>query len=278
MPIRSEQISDFREHGYLIIDKFIDTITVDRLCTHIESLFATHYPIHRHRDQWACRICSGRIAGLHYMVNAWKGDTFIFDFATTSSLAKTIADLCGWPGVRLASDSVWWKSPRAGAVPFHQDDWAIQSFLMPPEFATFWLSLDDCADDVGPLQYADKSNHWPKSCSSTVLDDNPLVDYRCAMQIVAKESGIPSPSITTVLGSRGMASFHYGTTWHGSPPNVSANCNRRAYAVHFIRNDARFVKTPSHPMYHYYKHAEDDVLDSSHFPCLWPIEPPSFGV
>ena len=271
--LSQQTLESFRRNGFLILHNAFAAKVVQTLQERLTSLFRADLEAIWREDKWACRSNLTALPGHQYMLNAWKGDHLVARIATDPELSKTAGTLCGWPGVRLAGDVVWWKLPGAHPVPFHQDGMGIRTFLKPPDFLTCWIALDDVSEEVGSLQYVPESHTWPVDDSQLRnSQDHGDEDYRVYMRAAANRIGISRPEIVTVCGEAGMCAFHHGLLWHGSPANAATDQPRRAYAVLFIRMDSKFCDVPRSPDFAYYKHADSDELDERHFPITWSRE------
>lgn len=264
-------IESFRGTGFLILPNAFASKVVQILRERLTFLFESDVGGIQQKDEWACRSNLRSLSGHQYMLNAWKGEQLVARIATDPELSEAAATLGGWPGVRLAGDTVWWKLPGAQAVPFHQDGLIVRSFLRPSDFLTCWVALDDVSEQVGALQYVPGSHTWPVDDSLELRNsqDHENEDYQVHMLAAASRLGIPHPEILTVSGQAGTCSFHHGLLWHGSPANGSADQPRRAYAILFIRMDSKFFDVPRNPAFAYYKRPDSDELDERHFPITW---------
>jgi phytanoyl-CoA hydroxylase len=262
--INPEQIQDFRNFGFLVVQGALHHSCVEILRRRIDALLNSDNSKHGTDDEWACRI-NTQSPGFKHIINCWKCDPVIAGVLTDSRLGKAIADLGGWSGARLSSDSLFWKPPGSDPVPFHQDSFRVRRFLTPSHFITCWIALDECDEELGPLQYAKASHRW------LVNDAFPesYPDYQDSMRLAAKEAGIVEPEVATVLGGAGTCAFHDGLTWHGSAQNVSSTRPRRAMSVHFVTAEARFSAPPTSPLFGYYKRIDNDELDEKNFPIVW---------
>lgn len=261
--VNAKQIQEFRDQGFLIVPGALHPSSVETLRKRIDILFKSKSSRPNTNDEWAGRI-STQSTRFKHVINCWKCDPAIAAVLTDLRLGKTIADLGGWSGARLSSDSLWWKPPDSDPVPFHQDSFRVRSFLTPGDFMTCWIALDDCDEEVGPLQYAKASHKWPVDPAPPVTHPH----FQDAMRLAARAAGVV-PEVVTVRGPAGTCSFHDGLTWHGSPQNISNKRPRRALSVHFIGAAARFSAPPSSPIFSYYKKSDSNELDEKHFPTIW---------
>jgi phytanoyl-CoA hydroxylase len=192
-----------------------------------------------------------------HIINIWHCDSYFRSFATSKTLGKLVAQICGWEqrGCRLAQDQVWVKPPGAGALSFHRDTTYFD--FLPKEVATVWFTFDatDGSDGVagellGPLEYCRGSHLWSlarRGSANQFFDP----DYHAMLRDAAQRevaAGDGSPwavecaselQVSKVLAAAGGFSIHNGNTWHGSGPNVTSGY-RRGIGLHFIPGDVVF--------------------------------------
>jgi phytanoyl-CoA hydroxylase len=262
--IGREQISDFRTMGFVVLPDALHRSTVEILRARLDDILGSNKRVVG--DKWACRSIN-ETSRFKHIINCWKCDPAIAAILTDLRLGKAVAALGGWSGARLSSDSLFWKPPGSDPVPFHQDGFRVRKFLTPPHMVTCWIALDDCCEELGPLQYAKGSHQWPVSEDPPIEHD----EYQYAMRLAAKAAGV-NPEVVAVQGSAGTCAFHDGLTWHGSAENVSNNRPRCAMSVHFIAAEARFCAVPTSPLYADYKRSDSDTLDEKNFPIIWTDE------
>ena len=157
------QQSRFDRDGFLIIENFIDKPTVDALAARFEKLFRGDFETGIQPDEWNWR--EGRDSDLltRQICNGWKADRTIAATVLRSDVGEICARLRGWPGARINQDNVIWKPPGAKALGFHQDE-SYQSWIVPAEMMTCWMTLDDTLVEQGTIEYGQGSHRWKLSC------------------------------------------------------------------------------------------------------------------
>jgi len=138
-------------------------------------------------------------------------------------------------GVKVVFSQIFFKAPAGGGPkPAHQDN-----FYFGPEdpdgLVTAWIALDDATLENGCLQFVEGSNRGP--VYPHVAPPGEPFNLQLAAEELARHALAPAPV------ARGGVSFHHGNTIHCSAPNPSPRW-RRACALHYVRNDNRFV-TPA---------------------------------
>ncbi|HLK98134.1 MAG TPA: phytanoyl-CoA dioxygenase family protein, partial [Hymenobacter sp.] len=91
------------------------------------------------------------------IMNLWQEDEQAKEFVFSTRLAKIAADLMGVQGVRLYHDQALYKEPSGGITPWHADQfyWPLAS----PHTVTVWIPLQETPMEMGPLAFAEGSQH-----------------------------------------------------------------------------------------------------------------------
>lgn len=267
--LNRDQIEQFNEDGFLIVEKLIDLDDVERLLERYEPLFRGEFETGVRPDEvnWqegrdspelSRQICCG-----------WKADRVISTIVFRADIGRACARLGGWPGARVHVDNVLWKPPGARPLAFHQDS-AYLGWIDPPEMVSCWIALDDTTAEGGTVEHVRGSHRWARTSKPATQFHGPS-DYRSAMESAAGAEGL-EPEVVPVVVRRGGGAFHHGWAWHGSGFNRSAN-PRRSLVVHCISSEARFSGDTSNsgiaPIYRRYQRHGDLTMDENYFPILW---------
>src|SRR6266480_6037653 len=104
--LSQDNTESFRISGFLILQNAFASNVVQILRERLTALFDSDVRHIQQSDEWACRSNLRSLRGHQYMLNAWKGDPVVARIATDAELGKAVASLVGWPGVRLAGDTI----------------------------------------------------------------------------------------------------------------------------------------------------------------------------
>ena len=266
LELNQNQINQFNENGFLIIDKFIDLDFIDKLKSRFEPLFKGEFETGIEPDEWNWKF--GDPEDLTRQIcNGWKADDLIKQFVCNEIVGKSCSILMNWGGAKLVQDNVLWKPPKGKTLGYHQDA-AYDDWLIPQTMMTCWMSLDNTSEKTGTLEYVKGSHKWglqpPKG------EFHSPEDYREKLNLFAKENN-KEIDIVYVEVPAGGVSFHHGFTWHGSGINTSDE-HRRAIVSHCVPSDAKFHPTNdggTAKTYKKYKQDNSDELDEKYFPLLW---------
>lgn len=265
--ITEQQIAQFQDDGFLVIENLIDRSLVEQLAERIEPIFAGQFETGIYPDEWYWRPGMSLPDITREICNVWKSDRLFASVVLSAEIGRITATLAGWSGARVGQDSLWMKPPGAKAVSLHQDATYI-SYITPPEMTTCWIALDDTTADIGTIEYARGSHTWPLV---TTLGEfhAPAGDHRAAMKQAAAQLGIDEPEVVPIEIAAGSCVVHHGRTWHGSGKNLRHDRPRRSIAVHSLSADAQFQLSGAGYIYGRYQRVGDPTMDESFFPILW---------
>lgn len=266
--VTQEQIDQFNEDGFLIVDKLIDDETIDELRDRFDRLFRGEFETGTMPDEVNWQEKTGDPSLSRQICNGWKADRKIASTVFRKDLGKAIAEFGNWPGTRIMIDNVIWKPPGTRPLAYHQDN-AYLEWFTPSELLSCWIALDETKAEAGTIEFVKGSHRWQHSQPEGEFHGPK--DYRKYMEIAAKKEGV-DPEIVYVEVPKGGGSFHHGWTWHGSGNNT-ATIPRRSLVLHAMRSDTRYVPERlgqgTGSIYSRYKRLDGDAIDENYFPVLW---------
>ena len=165
-------------------------------------------------------------------INLWEKDQDVRRFVLARRFGKLAADLLGVDGVRVYHDQALLKEPGGGLTPWHQDQhyWPLDT----DQTITMWMPLVDLTAEMGTMHFASGSHR------GGYLGDAPISDE----SEKRFEELIRSQGFTTTAGgamAAGDATFHYGWTLHGAPPNTTKR-TREVMTVIWFADGARITE------------------------------------
>lgn len=145
------------------------------------------------------------------IMNLWLEDEEAKEFVFSKRLAKIAADLMGVEGVRLYHDQALYKEPSGGITPWHADQfyWPLAS----PKTVTVWIPLQDTPMEMGPLAFAEGSQHAEIGRDIEISDESE--------QLLADELQKQNFPVNDTPFELGEVSYHAGWTFHRAGPNTS---------------------------------------------------------
>jgi len=258
----------FNDDGFVVVEKLIEHNQIATLHRAFTDLFNGRFATGVHPDEVNWQQADGDPTLTRQICNGWKANHDIATVVLDESIARTIASLAGWPGVRIMIDNVISKPPATKSLGFHQDS-AYLSWFTPSDLLTCWIALDETSAEGGTLEFARGSQRW--RLAEPEGEFHAPEDYRKPLYKAARQEGVEA-DIAYVEVPAGGGSFHHGWTWHGSGANHSSN-PRRSLVLHAMRSDVEYV--PENfaqgigPIYSRYKRLGDNQLDENYFPILW---------
>lgn len=283
LSVPQEVRNSFLEDGFAIFPNVLTRSSVGMLNDRLEEILRGRYDTHRKPDKTPPLLKNDNLLGfsgnLHnvkvlQVINVHKADTMFRKLAVDRCLAKTVADLTGWKGIRLAQDQVWAKPPGAQPLTFHRD--TPYFMFQPADVVTVWVALDDMDSELGPLEYVKGSHRWGDGRVGSSNQFFQSDGGQNLLRSAAEREGIDAPEIVSVAGLQaGGISIHDGRTWHGSGKNTSRTKPRRGLGLHFVPHDVRFTAEASTSrLWRSYVTDVDDLsnmdLPEEDFPVTWP--------
>jgi ectoine hydroxylase-related dioxygenase (phytanoyl-CoA dioxygenase family) len=259
---------NFNDDGFVIVDGLIEPGLLPGLHQAFNDLFRGDFETGVQPDEVNWQEATGDPTLSRQICNGWKANRSIARVVLEQSVGKTIAELSGWPGVRIMQDNVIWKPAATKSLGFHQDS-AYLDWFTPSDLTTCWIALDDTHADGGTIEFVRGSHKWRLSPPDGEF--HAPADYRKLMLEAAAHEGVEA-EIVHVEVKAGGGSFHHGWTWHGSGANQGPN-PRRSLVLHAMRSDVEY--RPENfaqgigPIYSRYKRLADNLLDENYFPVLW---------
>lgn len=228
--LSGDQITFYREQGYLTVPDALDLGTVERLSSIVaqwtidasgvseSDVFFDLEDSHQASDPRVRRF--KRPVRNHPEFNA---------LARSDAVLDLISPLIG-DAIRISptDNKINIKAPEYGAaVEWHQD-WAFYPYTND-DLLAIGVALDDCAEENGPLMVIPGSHKGP-------VHDHHTNGVFCGA-IDPATPGIDFSQAVPLTGRRGTMTIHHARTIHGSALNTSAN-PRRLLLIMFAAADA----------------------------------------
>ena len=159
----------------------------------------------------------------------------------------------GVKGVRIYHDQALYKEPSGGITPWHADQfyWPLAS----PNTVTVWIPLQQTPMEMGPLAFAEGSQHVEIGRDTEISD--------ASEKILADELQQQNFLMHDSPFDLGEVSYHAGWTFHRAGPNVSDQPRK---VMTMIYMDLDQVIMPPRNKYQVADHAKwlDNVPVGSH--------------
>jgi hypothetical protein len=269
LSVTSDQIAQFHDQGYLVLENLLSPPQVEQLIERFEPLFNTQFETGVYPDEWYGRPGLSEPNATQYMAGLWRCDRTAANYALSSEIARLNATLMGWEGGRYGIDACWIKPPDAPEVSFHRNNTYV-SVLNPSTIITCWIALSNVTADAGTLEIVPGSHKW--QCADTFrFLHAPKDDYRTPLWTATKEAEVDNPEILKIELAPGSGVFLHGDLWHGSGRNRTDK-TRRSFAVSTLPANTQFQPPGIGTGYIFNRYRNimgDMTLDESFYPILW---------
>ena len=119
--VTTEQIEQFPDDGFLIVENLIDNETIEALRGCYERLFRSEFETGITPDEVNWQEGESDPTLTRQICNGWKSDRTIARVVLRQDLGHAIAQLGGWPGARIMVDNILWKPSSTRPLGHHQD-------------------------------------------------------------------------------------------------------------------------------------------------------------
>lgn len=231
------------------------------------------------------------------------GDIFAYlrmpeykDFILSSGVGELVAGIMDSSTVRFFYDQPLVKEPGSSLrTPWHQDSayWPCTG----QQVVSVWLPLDSATSENGVLSYVKGSHKWNSYHPMEEWSQSEDIDNRDQIvEDLPQEDpgpGATKKQVRTISDINehpenyefvswsvepGDILLHQMDTIHGANGNLTQNMRRRAIALRFFGDDARWNEAKPHfmrylkkdvPEFPYPKHETGDLITDPLFPIVW---------
>ena len=260
--LNSITVAQYRKAGAVRLPGVLDALTLDEVRDTIRRLTRDGDKATQPLEE---RDAYGR--AFTQVFNLWRRDPVAKRLACAQRLARIATELMGCSGVRMYHDQALFKEVGGGPTPWHCDQfyWPVDT----DNTITAWIPLQETTHDMGPLSFAQESQHLLEGRELQISDksDEVLAELLADYEQVEEAFQL------------GDVSFHSGWTYHRAGSNVT-DTPREAFTVIYIDKDARLRK-PSSPFEAFDAQMwcpgikPGEVIASEKNPLLYELDPPS---
>jgi len=238
-PLSPAQLASFERDGYVVLDGWIDTSTVDTCLREIERLAMT--PEIRTDERSVLEPDSGALRSLFEV------------HRTDSAFADVVADerLAG-VARQILDDDVYVHQSRINlkpalegkAFPWHSDfeTWHVEDGMPEMRAVSCSIALTDNTEWNGPLLLIPGSHRRYVSFGGHTPDENHRTSLRRqehgSPDLDTLESLYAEGGIATFAGGAGSVAFFDCNVMHGSPNNISPLSRTNAFFVYNAMSNA----------------------------------------
>jgi len=205
-PLTDEQITAFRENGFIKLPHVLSPEVIDhygREITRLTIELNTQTKPIAERDTYDKAFLQ--------VMNLWQSSIRVREFVLGKRLGRIAAELLEVDGVRLYHDQSLYKEPGGGMTPAHADQYYWP--LATDRTVTAWIPLQPVPRDMGPLAFFAGSHRLEIGRNLGISDES-------ERQITANmlEHGFDLVEQAFDIGD---VSFHLGWTFHRAGGNSS---------------------------------------------------------
>jgi ectoine hydroxylase-related dioxygenase (phytanoyl-CoA dioxygenase family) len=237
MAIMADQIRQFDEDGYVILDRILTSERAERARAALARIFRGEYIGDRRPPGFRKPLPTfpEDSSAPKHLVNGRLLDGDLWELSTDRQIAQMAAILLRTPSLSLLEDQLIGKAPRSGPIAYHQDA-PYLTFLRSWDNINCWIALTDTSRETSPLLCIRGSHKWPLSPKPSRFADGNESDMVEAVDAVRPPG--QELEIVPVVVHAGGGVFFAAMTMHGSGPNTSDR-HRYAYSLHYAGAEAR---------------------------------------
>ena len=226
--LREDQVSFYREHGYLAGIRMVDEEQLDVLRRELAELVDPSHPGHGLFYEFNANESADPDQTLFHALGAWRITPGLHDLLWNPAFVVAAEQLLEGP-VRFWHDQIFYKpAHHGGAVIWHQD-YSYWTRTTPVAHISCWIGLDDSTRENGCVHYVPGSHRWqllPRTSFANRMDA--ILDWLTPAQ---QDEFKPVP----IELKAGECSFHHPLMVHGSYSNETPR-PRRAVVINAFRD------------------------------------------
>jgi len=221
--ISSDQVSFFRENGFIIIEDFLSPGELEHWRETV-----MHAVMNRNgRKMPGKELKTGEDDGINedaayygkvfdQLLNLWQTDDCVKKLMLDERIGKMAADLAGVNSIRIWHDQALFKRPWANPTSWHLDTpfWSFSD----RNALSIWVALDDATLQNGCLFFIPGSNH------QTTFENKGIGKNMDSIFEVYPQFMKTDPAAVPMKA--GSCSFHNGLTIHGANANMTSGFRR----------------------------------------------------
>jgi len=242
--LTDDQVSFFKENGYLAGIKFLEEWQVDQLNHDLIRMMDPNLPDHKLFHQFFSNASTDPESVLFHALGAWRITPGFHDILWNPAFVMAASQLLGNKAVRFWHDQLFCKPAKHGGVVAWHQDYSYWTRTIPMQHLTCWVGLDDATTENGCMYYVPKSHQWG------LLQKPELAgEMEGLMEFLTEEQKAAFQPVPIEL-KKGYGTFHHPLLVHGSYENRSDR-SRRAFVLNMFADgtisDAEQTLMPGTP-------------------------------
>jgi ectoine hydroxylase-related dioxygenase (phytanoyl-CoA dioxygenase family) len=221
--LKEEQISSYRENGFLVVDDFLNKDelnfwreAVDEAVRERNGLKLPGADVKIGEDDGINDDADYFGNVFDQLLNLWQTNSKVKELMLDDRIGKMAAELAGVDGIRIWHDQALIKRPWANPTAWHLDTpfWSFST----RDALSIWIALDDATVENGCLYFI------PGSHKLTTFENPGITKNMNAVFEFYPQFAKTKPFVATMKA--GSASFHNGLCIHGAGPNMTPGFRR----------------------------------------------------
>ncbi len=259
--LSAEQIKFFQENGYVngglvLTEEEVEILRAETMRV-IEERDRTDIP----QPVLTRNLSQTEDAPVWQIVDIWMASPPFKTLMAHPQITKGLAQLTNATELRIWHDQIQYKPAAVGGINMWHQDAPYWPIVAPMTEVTAWVALDDADEENGCMSMVPGSHLWGDNINFLhTLKNYEDMPERFADHVL---------KVVRCPVKKGEVHYHHALTWHGSHANKSGR-PRRAIALHYMTQDARFVAAGQHPMKPYVEVQDGELLRGKGFPKVYP--------
>jgi ectoine hydroxylase-related dioxygenase (phytanoyl-CoA dioxygenase family) len=226
--LSDEQVSFYKDNGYLAGIRILNDNQIDALRQELAALVDPAHPGHQLFYEFNANESADPDRILFHALGAWRITPGLHDLLWHPAFVVAAAQLLAAP-VRFWHDQIFYKPAHHGGVVIWHQDYSYWTRTTPMAHISCWIGLDDSTRENGCLHYVPGSHRWqllPRKRFANRMDT-----VLKSLTVAQRAQFKPVPIELKV----GECSFHHPLMVHGSYANQTAR-PRRAVVINAFRD------------------------------------------
>ena len=226
--LSDEQISFYRENGYLAGIKLLDDNQIDLLRNEVMSLVDPAHPGNSLFYEFNSNESADPQKILFHALGAWRISEGLHDILWHPAFTVAASQLLEG-AVRFWHDQLFYKPAHHGGVVIWHQDYSYWTRTQPMAHLSCWIGLDDSTRENGCVHYVPGSHRWNLLPRADFANDMDAV-----LEALTPEQRREFKPVPIEL-KKGECSFHHPLMVHGSYENRTDR-SRRAVVLNVFRD------------------------------------------
>ena len=262
--LSESDLERFHRDGFLAGGRLLTDVQVDVLRDEMERVIRDQGRADVPQPVFIANLYGNADAPTWQILNIFQASEPFRELIYSPKVIEEVAQLTGAGELRIWHDQVLYKpSGQGGHINWHQDAPYWPTLTPSDEMLSVWVALDDVDEDNGCMRMVPGSHRWGDQLRflHTIKDF-----YNVPAEFEGRRVDVVGRPV-----KKGHVHYHHALTWHGSGVNRSDR-PRRAIALHYMTEGARYNAAGQHPMKPYIKVADGEKLTGDAFPLVWARE------